>query len=60
MESNFKPKMSDNITVEYHGELMENFFSESTIDSGKGLRAIKYKDDLGASHFGECVKKELK
>jgi hypothetical protein len=51
MESNFKPKMSDNITVEYHGELMENFFSESTIDSGQGLRAIKYKDDLAMLLF---------
>lgn len=51
MQSNFKPKMGDNITVEYHGELMENFFSESTIDSGKGLRAIKYKNDLAMLLF---------
>jgi len=46
METNFTPNKGDNITVEYHGELMENFFSESTIDSGQGLRTIKYKDDL--------------
>src|SRR6476661_6522945 len=51
MKNNFKPKMGDNIIVEYHGELMENFFSESTIDSGKGLRAIKYKDDLAMLLF---------
>jgi hypothetical protein len=51
MENNFKPKMGDNITIEYHGELMENFFSESTIDSGKGLRAVKYKDDLAILLF---------
>lgn len=51
MENNFKPKKEDNITVEYHGELMENFFSESTIDSGQGLRAIKYKDELAMLLF---------
>lgn len=51
MENNFKPKRSDNITVEYHGELMENYFSESTINSGQGLRAIKYKDDFAILLF---------
>ena len=51
METNFKPNKSDNITFEYQGELMENFFAESIIDSGKGLRAIKYKDDLAMLFF---------
>lgn len=51
MENNFKPTKGDKIAVEYHGELMENFFSESTIDSGKGLKAIKYQEDLAMLLF---------
>lgn len=51
MEDNFKPKKGDKINVEYHGELMENFFSESTIDNGKNLRSIIYKDDLAILFF---------
>ncbi|WP_108869116.1 hypothetical protein [Aquimarina aquimarini] len=51
MENNFKPNISDKIKVEYHGELMQNMFSESTIDSSNGLQSIQYKDELAMLFF---------
>jgi len=45
MDKAFKPRKSQNISVKYHGELMENIFSESIIDSSKGIKAIKYSKD---------------
>lgn len=35
----------NNITVSHHGELMNNFFAESIIDTAKGLKAIKINED---------------
>ena len=51
MQHDFKPHLNDQITVEYHGELMENFFSESTISALQGLKAIKYHQDLALLLF---------
>lgn len=39
---NMKPSINDNIAVTYHSELMDNYFSESTIDSVKGIKVLKY------------------
>ncbi len=33
------------IKVEYHGELMNNYFAETSIEDGKGLKVIKINDD---------------
>lgn len=50
-EFNLKPTIDDKISVNYHGELMENYFPESIIDSGKGINALMYKPDKAMVFF---------
>ena len=50
-EFNLKPTIDDNISINYHGELMENYFPESIIDSGKGINALMYKPDKAMVFF---------
>lgn len=42
---NFQPRLGDDIKVEYQGELMDNYFAESTINSSAGLKAIRFQDN---------------
>ncbi len=42
---NLKPTIDNEISVNYHGELMENYFLESNIDSGKEMKSLMYNSD---------------
>lgn len=43
--NDYQPRLDDDISVEYQGELMDNYFSESTIDTSGGLRAVRFQDN---------------
>ncbi len=48
---NLKPTIDDDISIKYQGELMENYFPESIIDSGKGIKALMYDSDKAMVFF---------
>lgn len=45
MENKYQPNINDEIKIDYHGELMENFFDASTLDASSGFRVVKYSGE---------------